>query len=228
MHGLAPRRRPAEGQRRRLGPRTARSTRSGEEALSPAVDQRGFAAFLYEELTWPHVTFQFGGRVDHTNYEPVGETARDFTSGSGSLGLLLRPAAADDASTIALSLARAARNPALEELFFFGPHPGNFAFEVGNPDLGPEHALGFDAVAAVARDARLRRGHLLPQRHQRLHLPEPDQPRRSSSSASPEFEDALPGARASRGPGRRRVADRRVRRAPTACCRASKRTPTSA
>ena len=38
----------------------------GEEALSPAVDQRGFAAFLYEEVTWPHVTFQFGGRVDHT------------------------------------------------------------------------------------------------------------------------------------------------------------------
>ena len=33
--------------------------------------------------------------------------------------------------------------PALEELFYFGAHPGNFAFEVGNPDLNPEHALGF-------------------------------------------------------------------------------------
>ena len=41
-------------------------------------------------------------------------------------------------------LARAARNPALEELFYFGPHPGNFAFEIGNPDLEPEHAFGFD------------------------------------------------------------------------------------
>jgi iron complex outermembrane receptor protein len=30
-------------------------------------------------------------------------------------------------------------------LFYFGPHPGNFAFEIGNPDLEPEHALGFDA-----------------------------------------------------------------------------------
>jgi iron complex outermembrane receptor protein len=46
--------------------------------------------------------------------------------------------------TIAASLARAARNPALEELFYFGPHPGNFAFEIGNPDLEPEHAVGFD------------------------------------------------------------------------------------
>jgi iron complex outermembrane recepter protein len=125
----------------------------GEEALSPAVDQRGFAAFLYEEVTWPHVTLQFGGRMDHTGYEPSGETDRTFTSGSGSLGLLLRPAAANDRLTIALSLARAARNPALEELFYFGPHPGNFAIEVGNPDLRPEHALGFD-VALRWRSSR--------------------------------------------------------------------------
>ena len=119
---------------------------TGEEALSPPVDQRGAAAFLYEEVTWPHVTFQFGGRVDHTRYEPKGEATRAFTSGSGSAGLLLRPSAADDRLTIALSLARAARNPALEELFYFGPHPGNFAFEVGNPDLRPEHAVAVDVA----------------------------------------------------------------------------------
>jgi iron complex outermembrane receptor protein len=116
----------------------------GEEALSPAVDQRGFAAFLYEEVTWPHVTFQFGGRVDHTRYSPFEEDDRDFTTGSASVGLLLRPAAADDKLTVAVSLARAARSPALEEMFFLGVHPGNFAIEIGNPDLQPEHALGFD------------------------------------------------------------------------------------
>jgi iron complex outermembrane receptor protein len=108
------------------------------------VDQRGFAAFLYEEVTWPHVTFQFGGRVDHTQYSPFEEDERDFTTGSASGGLLLRPAAADDKLTVAVSLARAARSPALEEMFFLGVHPGNFAIEIGNPDLEPEHALGFD------------------------------------------------------------------------------------
>ena len=117
---------------------------TGEEALSPAVDQQGFATFLYEEVTWPHVTFQFGGRLDHAGYQPNGEPDRSFTTGSGSLGLLFRPAGADDRLTIAFSAARAARSPALEELFYFGPHPGNFAFEVGNPGLRPEHALGFD------------------------------------------------------------------------------------
>jgi iron complex outermembrane receptor protein len=117
---------------------------TGEEALSPDVDQRGVAAFLYEEVTWPHFTFQFGARLDHTRYEPLLEPARTFTTGSGSLGLLFTPAATNERLTFALSLARAARNPALEELFYFGPHPGNFAFEIGNPQLRPEHAIGFD------------------------------------------------------------------------------------
>ena len=116
----------------------------GAEALSPAVDQNGFAAFAYEEVTWPHVTLQFGGRVDKTNYAPVGEAKREFTNGSFSAGLLLRPAAADDRLTVAVSLAHAARAPALEELFFFGLHHGNFAFEIGNPTLKSERALGVD------------------------------------------------------------------------------------
>jgi iron complex outermembrane receptor protein len=116
----------------------------GEEALSPAVDQRSLAAFVYEELSWPHVTVQFGGRVEHTDFEPVAEPTRDFTNVSGSVGLLFRPAAANDRLTIAASLARAARNPALEELFFFGLHHGNFAVELGNPQLESERGLGFD------------------------------------------------------------------------------------
>jgi iron complex outermembrane receptor protein len=116
----------------------------GAEALSPAVDQNATALFAYEELTWPHVTVQFGGRFDHARYFPFEEAERSFNTGSGSAGLLFRPAAARDAVTFVVSLARAARYPALEELFFYGPHPGNFAFEIGNPGLRPEHALGFD------------------------------------------------------------------------------------
>lgn len=116
----------------------------GAEALSPAVDQRGVAAFGYEEVAWPHVTVQFGGRVDRTNLSPFGEASRDFTNASGSLGLLYRPAAGNEALTFAVSLAQAARAPSLEELFFFGEHHGNFAFEVGNPDLKSERALGLD------------------------------------------------------------------------------------
>ncbi len=128
----------------------------GAEALSPPVDQQTAAAFLYEEVTWPHFSLQFGGRVDRTSFEPQGVLpARDFTEFSGSLGALIRPQAANDNFVIALSLARAARNPALEELYFFGPHPGNLTFEIGNPDLEPERAVGFD-VSLRARSSRVR------------------------------------------------------------------------
>ena len=117
----------------------------GAEALSPPVDQLGFAAFLYEEVAWPHFTLQFGGRVDQTTFEPGGVLPdRDFTEFSGSVGALFRPQAASDNLVIAASFARAARNPALEELYYFGPHPGNFSFEIGNPNLESERALGFD------------------------------------------------------------------------------------
>lgn len=127
---------------------------TGAEALSPPIDQRGFAGFLYEEVKFPHVTLQFGGRVDRTRFEPLTNLpTRDFTEVSGSLGLLIQPEAAKDNFVIALSLARAARNPALEELYFFGPHPGNLAFEIGNPDLESERGLGFD-VSVRSRSER--------------------------------------------------------------------------
>jgi iron complex outermembrane receptor protein len=117
---------------------------TGEEALSPEVDQRGGAAYVYEEVAvTEHVQIQFGGRVEHASFEPkADQPSRDFTNFSGSVGLLFLP---NDRATIALSLARAARNPALEELYFHGPHPGNNAIENGDPDLDSEHALGFDA-----------------------------------------------------------------------------------
>lgn len=116
----------------------------GEEVLSPPVDQKGFAAYLYEEVAAsPHVQVQFGGRAEYAKFTPErDEPARNFTNFSGSVGLLFLP---NDSTTVALSVARASRNPALEELYFHGPHPGNNAFENGNPDLESEHALGFDA-----------------------------------------------------------------------------------
>ena len=123
-------------------------TATGAEALSPPVDENAFALFLYEELTWPHVTVQFGGRVNRAGFTPEGGLPdRAFTDGSGSVGILFRPAPANDKLTFAFNVARAARNPALEELYFFGIHPGNFAFEIGNPELGSEVALGLDASA---------------------------------------------------------------------------------
>jgi iron complex outermembrane receptor protein len=120
----------------------------GEETLAPPTTQNAFAGFLYEELTFDKVSLQFGGRVDHTKFSPNGAAVdrpelvdRDFTEFSGSVGLVAR---LSNEFTLAANLARAARNPSLEELYNFGPHVGNFAFEVGNPALPSERGLGVD------------------------------------------------------------------------------------
>jgi iron complex outermembrane recepter protein len=127
----------------------------GEEVLAPPVDQKGGGFFVYEELVWPHATLQFGGRIDHTSFNNDGGLPnRSFDEFSGSMGVLVRPQAANDRFALAINVARAARNPALEELYYFGIHPGNFAFEIGNPDIGAEHALGFD-VSVRGRSDRL-------------------------------------------------------------------------
>jgi iron complex outermembrane receptor protein len=123
-------------------------TTVGEEALAPPTIQNTFAGFIYEELTFRHVSLQFGGRVDHTSFDPNGAVVerpdvpkRDFTNFSASVGILgyLR-----DDLTVALNLARAVRNPSLEELYNLGAHVGNFAFEVGDPTLPTEVGYGAD------------------------------------------------------------------------------------
>ncbi len=123
---------------------------AGAEALAPPTRQRTLAGFVYEELKFKHLELQFGARLEHSAFEPDAAAlpgredlrARGFTSLSGSAGLL---AYLREDLTFAFSAARASRSPSLEELYNFGPHAGNFAFEIGNPGLSEEVGLGLDA-----------------------------------------------------------------------------------
>ena len=154
---VAPAVRPALGHRRRLVPesRVQRRRRRGAGAADRSARRRA-VPLRGADLAARHVAVR-RPRRSHDASSPTATRLpmRDFTEFSGSVGLLLRPAAANDNFVVALSLARAARNPALEELYFFGPHPGNFAFEIGNPSLASERALGFD-VSLRARTNRVR------------------------------------------------------------------------
>jgi iron complex outermembrane receptor protein len=130
---------------------TARSyTSEGEEALAPPTDQDALAGFVYEELSLGHVTLQAGARVDHSTFTPDGLSERRFTEMSASLGALVR---LRENLTLAANAARAARHPSLEELYNHGPHAGNFAFEIGDPELDSEIGLGLD-VSLRWRTAR--------------------------------------------------------------------------
>ncbi len=139
---------------------------AGEEALSPPVDQNSFALFALQELSFEGVKLQFGGRLEHTDFEPQapvlrghdhgegeeegeeeeeGELVtlpdRDFTGVSGGIGVRVDTW---DGGAFVANFTSSYRAPALEELYNFGPHVGNLAFEVGDPDLERERSNGFD------------------------------------------------------------------------------------
>lgn len=114
---------------------------AGEEALSPPVAQKNFALFGLEELDFEQVKLQFGGRLEHTNYEPVELVERSFTGFSGAAGMrvpLWKSGAVVANGTYSY------RAPALEELYNNGPHLGILAFEIGNPRLERELSKGID------------------------------------------------------------------------------------
>jgi iron complex outermembrane receptor protein len=66
---------------------------------------------------------------------------RNFTAASGSFGVHTD---IGHNSAVVVNLTTASRAPAIEELFNFGPHVGNLAYEIGNPGLNVERTLGVD------------------------------------------------------------------------------------
>ncbi|GAB4239146.1 MAG: TonB-dependent receptor [Acidobacteriota bacterium] len=131
---------------------------TGEEALAPPVDQFGFALFALEEWRWERWRLQAGARLEHVRYRPnpwvtdaagpgPADTAADTLPERRFTGLSLaagaRYALTGD-NTLVLNFSSSFRPPALEELYNFGPHLGNLAFEIGNPELDNERSNGFE------------------------------------------------------------------------------------
>lgn len=113
----------------------------GEEALAPPVDQAAFALFGLEEFSWERAKVQFGGRWERNRYSPDGLRERTFSGLSASAGLML-PLWTN--GSLVTNYIHSYRAPALEELYNYGPHPGNLAFEIGNPDLKRERGDGVE------------------------------------------------------------------------------------
>ncbi len=128
----------------------------GEEALTPPVDQNAVAFFTVQEVNLEPVKLQFGGRLERTRYEPTAPVTRgdagepeetlrlpERTFTGFSLGAGMRVRLWPEGALVA-NYTNAYRAPALEELYNFGPHVGNLAFEVGDPNLSGERTNGFD------------------------------------------------------------------------------------
>jgi iron complex outermembrane receptor protein len=131
------------------------------------VDHDTFAVFALEELNFERAKLQIGGRVDTNRYRATGPQVRahhheegeeeqegeeeepevvtlpnrTFTGASAGVG-----ARFDlwNGGALVANFTSSFRSPALEELYNFGPHVGNLAFEVGDPALERERSNGVD------------------------------------------------------------------------------------
>ena len=119
----------------------------GEEALAPPTKHNAFALFALETLDFERVALQFGGRLEHNRYRPE-ETDqrgilpnRSFTGVSAAIGVRV-PTWTGGA--LVANYSHSYRAPTLEELYNNGPHPGNLAFEIGDPNLNREQGNGLD------------------------------------------------------------------------------------
>ena len=114
---------------------------SGEEVVTPPATQNAFAVFGLQSLNFDKVGLQFGGRVEHNGYDPVGFQQRAFNGFSGAAGLRV---SAWPGGALVANFSHSYRAPTLEELYNHGPHRGNLTFEIGDPNLKPEQSDGID------------------------------------------------------------------------------------
>lgn len=113
----------------------------GAEALAPPVNQDAVALFTLQEVGLERFRVQFGGRLEHNRYNPLGLDKRSFTGVSGAAGVHVP---LWKGGALVANYTHSFRAPGLEELYNNGPHIGNLTFEVGNPNLTREMADGVD------------------------------------------------------------------------------------
>lgn len=118
----------------------------GEEAFVPPSSTRTLALFAFEELTATEtLRLQGGVRVERQRAEADRlDVSRSDNAISAAAGLNWD---ALDRLGLALSVSRSVKLPNAEELFSNGPHAATQAFEIGDPTLDRESALGVDLTA---------------------------------------------------------------------------------
>lgn len=116
------------------------------------LEARRYSGSLYtiQQAGTDRLDLQLGLRVDLNLAAPLKEEPdsrighirrRSFAGISSSASLVYDLGAGFEAGT---SYMHSFRPPELKELFSRGPHLAAYAFEIGNPDLEPERALGVD------------------------------------------------------------------------------------
>ena len=122
----------------------------GEEAFVPPTETAQYGVFAVKEYATGPWRFELGGRYENTEHR-VTETGftRSFDGFSVSGGVGVTPS---ETLFFGVTGFRTERAPSIEELFSDGPHLATNAFEIGDPTLGEEIAVGTEATARIILD----------------------------------------------------------------------------
>jgi iron complex outermembrane receptor protein len=112
----------------------------GAEAFLRANKTNQWGLFTLQEFALGKLGFEAAARIERSEVESQAlRLTRDFDAFSGAIGVHYEVL---PAAKIGLNLSRTTRAPSAEELFSDGPHIATSAYEIGNPDLSTEKALG--------------------------------------------------------------------------------------
>ena len=122
----------------------------GEEAFVPPADTEQFGVFVLKELTAGPLRFELGGRYENTSHtvQATG-VEREFDGFSVSGGAGYQPT---EEVFLGVTAFRTERAPGIEELFSNGPHLATDQFEIGDPNLGEETAIGIEGTFRYVTD----------------------------------------------------------------------------
>lgn len=121
----------------------------GEEAFVPAVDTTSAGLFWVGERSFNIVDLETGVRVDRVEHSPANLRERNFTTVSGSLGLLVP---FSEQWSLGLQSDYSQRAPVGEELYANGAHLATQSFEQGDAELDEESALNLSATLRFATE----------------------------------------------------------------------------
>lgn len=120
---------------------------SGEEGFLPNTFNARNSLFVIEEVDLAPVTLELGGRFDYASVEsggggPFGEARkRTFPLGSASAGIVYDFL---EGQILSFDASWSMRPPNYEEFFANGLHVASGFFEIGDPDLDSENAVGLN------------------------------------------------------------------------------------
>ena len=115
----------------------------GEESFTPPAETQTTGLFWVGQKSFAKFDLETGIRVEKVTHDPDGTSSESFTGSSASLGVVI-PAA--HYWQLGLLADYSIRVPVSEELYSFGPHLATRSFEIGDPNLETEKALGLSAT----------------------------------------------------------------------------------